>query len=41
MQSIEIPEDDLFWFDKGLVRGAAQFTTYKERLQSWFEGLIP
>lgn len=34
--AIAIPEEDLFWFDKGMVRGAAQATKYLEQLEDWF-----
>lgn len=38
IEAIEIPEDDLFWFDRGIVRGAAEATRYRERLTAWFAG---
>ena len=36
LSSIEIREDDLFWFDKDMVRGAAIATRYRDRLLEWF-----
>lgn len=37
---IEVPEEDLFWFDRSMVRGAAQATRYRDRLQEWFAGVL-
>lgn len=39
LTSVAIPEEDLFWFDVSMVRGAAQATAYLDRLESWFGDL--
>jgi hypothetical protein len=35
LSAVEIREDDLFWFDKGLVRGAAEATKYRDRVKAF------
>lgn len=38
---IELDEDNLFWFDREIVRGAVQATRYRDELKAWFAEHVP